>query len=730
MADLTVDIREMQGLSATAIVTLNGPIDARTVISFKTQIESAKGRGLRTFVMDMEKVSYINSTGLSYLISIADSGDPSRPGIVLLKIQAKVKVLFDMMGLGPLFKFVYSLDEALQSLGAPASAKAASPPAPAPSSPPHSVSPPAEKTSSTFLPPPPPPKDKTPLPAPPPREKTPVPAAPAPSPSRFTPPPSPSPRPATAGVEAPLSPPMPGPPTARLAPPPTVRAMAEPLPIRPSRHEDWISLGLAVVLLGIALAGLRPPMASFQWASDGDFFAAAARCKPAIDHLASQAAAQGDAALAGAAASLRQAYEKGDRAAAAEAAAALAIAAEKSPHPDLRSAAGRIDRDAGSLAGPTLGRVFEQRNLLNSALMGIVLLILAGIASALMGGRLDAYALGFPLLFSLAWLAQVLGGNIVHGRWGVDTILWATLLGLLVANSTGVPAWMREVLRSELYLKTGLVLMGAGIVLPRILEGGLPVVLQGATVAIVAGIAGYFIARLFRVNEDFSAVLSASAAVGGMPAAIGSLLSVRGDRRKLPYVVGLTFVVSLGLAILMPWLARRFSLSDAVGGAWMGLTIDNPASALTAGTAAGEESGARAAAARASLDGVLLILVLFLSVVWARRHGARGDARPGASSFWAGFPMSVLGFVAACIVFSYGLPPSSAQSAREIVAGLRDFWLAMAFVSIGLETRFSDMVRWDRGRPAAAFLLTQVVNALGALALAMALWGGAPKPLR
>jgi anti-anti-sigma factor len=738
MAELTIDIQDVQGVSGTAIVTLNGSIDARTVISFKTQIESAKGRGLRTFVMDLDKISYINSTGLSYLISLADSGDPNRPGLVLLKIQAKVKVLFDMMGLGPLFKFAYTQEEAFQSIGvqAPKSAfrlePAAPPPPPPPPVPVETKTPspaplplppekpaatPREKTPSTFLPPPP-------LPAapPPPREKTPLhvtPSVPIPPVRTATPSPIHIPPP-EAPKTAPL-PVLPGPATARLAPPPTVRAMPEPTLIRPARHEDWLAVGLAFLIVGISAAGLRPPMASFRWASDGDFFSAAAGCKPRIDRLAEQAE---DGALAAAATAVRRAYEKGDRAGSADAFRALAEAAAKSRHEDLRSAAVSLDREAGSLAAPAIAQVFSQRNLLHAALTGIVLLILAGIAAALMGGRIDAYAMGFPLLFSLAWLAQVIAGNLPNGRWGVDAYLAATLLGLLVANSVGVPAWMRESLRSEFYLKTGLVLMGASFILPSILRGSPLVLVQGAVVTIVVGLAGYWIARLFRVDEDFSAILSATAAIGGIPAAIGAFLSVKGDRRKLPYVVGLVFIVSLALILLMPWVARSFRLSDAVGGAWLGGTIDSPAGVATAGARVGEPSESRAVSAKASQDAVLLLAVLVLSVIWARRHASRLRAAPGAPSFWGVFPKSILGFLAVSLAFSFAIPPATAGPALDVVAGLRDTVLALAFVSIGLETRFADMVRMERGRPAAAFILAQAVNALCALGLAMLLFGG------
>ena len=45
------------------------------------------------------------------------------------------------------------------------------------------------------------------------------------------------------------------------------------------------------------------------------------------------------------------------------------------------------------------------------------------------------------------------------------------------------------------------------------------------------------------------------------------------------------------------------------------------------------------------------------------------------------------------------------DSTRDLMRGLRTWWFALAFVSIGLETRFRDLVSMEQGRPAIAFLL-------------------------
>jgi len=116
--DLTIQVQEVKGLSGTALVILNGSIDAKTVITFQTHLDSVKERGVERFIMDMENVKYVNSTGLGYLINLSDSVTPDKGGISLVKVQPKVKVVFDMLGLNAFFRIFNTRDEALKHLQA------------------------------------------------------------------------------------------------------------------------------------------------------------------------------------------------------------------------------------------------------------------------------------------------------------------------------------------------------------------------------------------------------------------------------------------------------------------------------------------------------------------------------------------------------------------------------------------------------------------------------------
>jgi anti-anti-sigma factor len=161
--DLTIQVQEVKNLAGTALVILNGSIDAKTVITFQTHLNSVKERGVERFIMDMENVKYVNSTGLGYLINLSDSVTPDKGGISLVKVQPKVKVVFDMLGLNAFFRIFSTRDEALKHLQAADSGTNANDQTVVLKSP---VAPPPSSGTSRHLspaPPPPPPPPPAPV---------------------------------------------------------------------------------------------------------------------------------------------------------------------------------------------------------------------------------------------------------------------------------------------------------------------------------------------------------------------------------------------------------------------------------------------------------------------------------------------------------------------------------------------------------------------------------------
>ena len=386
----------------------------------------------------------------------------------------------------------------------------------------------------------------------------------------------------------------------------------------------------------------------------------------------------------------------------------------------LRPAMPAFDWGAGAAAGDVFGPV----NIGKSLLLGLGFLTISAAGIVLMGGRLAFYVIGFPVIYALAWLSQVAAGHSGVKYWGLEFVLFALLFGLLISNSIGVPYWLREAVRTEYYIKTGLVILGAGILFHEILQAGFLGLLQALLVIVVVWYACFYLARKLRVDDEFATILATAVSICGVSAAIAACGAIQGDRKKLSYVTSLVLIVAAPMMVIMPWVVTYFEIPDIVGGAWVGGTIDTSGAVVAAGELVGETAMKAAVIVKFSQNALIGVAAFVLSLWWTVRGGRQSGERPGARVIWDRFPKFVLGFMAASVLFSFVINPALVEETKGIFRGLRTVWFALAFTCIGLETRFSELLGLEEGRPALAFLGAQAVNVIWTLLVAFLLFGG------
>ena len=152
--------------------------------------------------------------------------------------------------------------------------------------------------------------------------------------------------------------------------------------------------------------------------------------------------------------------------------------------------------------------------------------------------------------------------------------------------------------------------------------------------------------------------------------------------------------------------------------------IDTSGAVVAAGEILGESALNAAVIVKFSQNALLGLVAFAISLWWAFRNDSRNGERPTVSVIWERFPKFVLGFVVASLLFSFVLSSEFVDSTRDLMRGLRSWWFALAFVSIGLETRFRNLVSMEQGRPAIAFLLGQGANIVWTPLISSLLFGG------
>jgi anti-sigma B factor antagonist len=99
-----------------ALVTVDGSIDPKTQNQFKDTIQALLNGGKKKFFLDCTRLTYVNSSGLAYLLNIVGTVKPKGGSVALAAVDPKIQVIFKMMGITELFQFYPSAKDALKEM--------------------------------------------------------------------------------------------------------------------------------------------------------------------------------------------------------------------------------------------------------------------------------------------------------------------------------------------------------------------------------------------------------------------------------------------------------------------------------------------------------------------------------------------------------------------------------------------------------------------------------------
>jgi uncharacterized integral membrane protein (TIGR00698 family) len=494
------------------------------------------------------------------------------------------------------------------------------------------------------------------------------------------------------------------------------------------KKDDWVSVWIGFLILIIFMLGATFKFPGWKWMTDGAFSEKLSGYSKKVEALAKDAEAKEDEALKAGAAALKTALDAKDRKAIGEAAGKLEKAVKEAKDKDLGKKTEKLAKDIKGDAANTFGKVFSGQNLLRMLYMLIGFGILALIGILIMGMPGGKFTAGFPFVFILSVIAAIVGGNTTINYYGLETVFWALILGLLISNIIGVPGWLKEAVKTEYFIKIGLVLLGAEILFTTMVKVGAYGMVQSI---IVIGVVFYFcfwLAKKLGLDDEFASILGTAVSICGVSAAIAAGGAVKGDPKKVSHTISLVLLCAIPMLIFEPVIAKAMGWLPAMTGAWLGGTIDTTGAVVAAGAIAGPEAMSVAVVVKMAQN-VLIGVAAFLLAIWFVFRGKEGGEKPGAAEIWFRFPKFVVGFIIASIVFSFFMTEASAKGVTGITAPIRAWWFNLAFICIGLDTKFKDLVAMGGGRPAAAFLIAQAFNILWTLLLAWLIFGGVLFPV-
>jgi uncharacterized membrane protein YadS len=375
-----------------------------------------------------------------------------------------------------------------------------------------------------------------------------------------------------------------------------------------------------------------------------------------------------------------------------------------------------------------------------------VLLILGVAAKALRGGSVGSFVSAFPPLFLLATLAFMMGSQKDVSAWGLEYVLWALVLGLLISNTVGTPRWIRPAVMGEQYIKIGLVLFGAEVLLGTLLKYGVPGVFVAWVVTPIVLIMTYiFGQKILRVpSKTLNMVISADMSVCGVSAAIATAAACRAKRDELSLAIGLSMAFTIVMMVVLPKVCLALNLPPAVSGAWIGGTIDATGAVAAAGAMIGSEGESVAITIKMIQNTLIGVVAFAVATYWVtvvqpqETQDESGDGQDrvtanrkiGLQEIWIRFPKFVLGFMGVSLFVSWLVASGDYERmwVETLQSGLtktlRGWLFCLAFVCIGLESNFKTFLPHLRsGKPLVLYVVGQSLNLVLTLAMAYLMFG-------
>lgn len=327
---------------------------------------------------------------------------------------------------------------------------------------------------------------------------------------------------------------------------------------------------------------------------------------------------------------------------------------------------------------------------------------------------------GFSALYWFTSLILILSNNEALKSWQLESPLLALFIGLIVGNFVKLPAWFSESLRTEYYVKTGIVLMGATLPFSLILSAGPAAIGQALIVSVVTFGTIYGVAVKLGLDRRFAACLGAGGSICGVSGSIAIGGACKARQEHVSVAISLVVVWAVAMIFILPFLCKMLNLPAGVAGAWIGTSEFADAAGFAAAEAIGDERATQAftlmkVVGRDMFVGVWAFLVAILSVtVWEKKSASESE-RVDYQEIWRRFPKFIIGFFVASLLTTLVIANLDANMAKEydnvlkFLKNLRGWFFTLTFLSIGLTTRFKDLTAVGV-KPFIAFTVGVAVN--------------------
>ena len=127
------------------------------------------------------------------------------------------------------------------------------------------------------------------------------------------------------------------------------------------------------------------------------------------------------------------------------------------------------------------------------------------VALTALGHKPSEFVPSFIVLYALSIIIFALGQWDQANSYNLEPPLVALVLGLLLSNIIGLPRWLDAGFRVEFYVKTGIVLLGAGLPFTLIIWAGPIAIVQASIVSVITFLVIYGVAVRLGIDRRLAA---------------------------------------------------------------------------------------------------------------------------------------------------------------------------------------------------------------------------------
>ena len=327
---------------------------------------------------------------------------------------------------------------------------------------------------------------------------------------------------------------------------------------------------------------------------------------------------------------------------------------------------------------------------------------------------------GVLLLAAVGFGGKVIEQSIAHyGKAhhltlpNIEYVLWAILIGLVIANTVGLPKiFVAGVATYDFWLKVGIVLLGSRFLLGDVLRlGGISLGLVAIEITLALALM-HGLGRAFGLKPKLTSLLAVGSAVCGVSAIIATQGAIDADEEESSTAIAAILALGALSLFTFPLIGHSLHLGDHAYGLWAGLAVDNTAEATAAGALYSDVAGKFAVLVKTTRNAMIGFVVLGYALYWSSRGQAQRVGNK-ARFLWQKFPRFVLGFLLISLLASVAVFTKPQLTA---LGNLSRWAFLLTFAGVGLRTNIRELGK-QGWRPLAIGALGEVAIAAITLAL-------------